>query len=62
VMVVIHLREHLALHAPGRLAPRLLLGGLGQREADLAQALDDPLARRAALSARAWGTSASRSS
>ena len=34
-MVIVELREHLSLHAPGRLAPRLLLGGLGQRETDL---------------------------
>ena len=34
VMVVVELGEELALHAPRGLAPRDLLGRLGQREAD----------------------------
>ncbi len=49
MMMVVELSEELPLHAPGRLAPRLLLGRLRQRETDLAQALDDALAGRGAL-------------
>jgi hypothetical protein len=40
VVMVVELREELALHAPGRLAPRDLLRGLGPGETDPAQTLD----------------------
>src|SRR5215475_8565409 len=40
VVMVVELREELALHAPGRLAPRDLLRGLGESETDAPQPFD----------------------
>jgi hypothetical protein len=48
VVVVVELRVDLVAHAPGRLAPRDLLGGIRQRHADRAQLLDQRAALRGA--------------
>src|SRR5262245_4633992 len=55
MMMVIELREDLAPHTPGRLAPRDLLGRVRHREADLAELGNDRLALHAAFLDRMRG-------
>src|SRR5262249_49934529 len=53
VMMVVELREELSAHAPGGLAPRELLGGVGKSQTDRAEPVDGRWGRRPW--ARVWG-------